>query len=392
MAECGEMRPNRLIVAGWRSIPHSYAIVNQWQLLALMRRNLAIKVIDAPFYRRSWQPRAGLFVPESESALASLPIAAPDEAADVTLRIFAPFTFVPTTSRLTAVFATLEEQAIRPHQIGDPSEYQRLRRHPPPAEVKAVTPSHWSAQGFYQAGFDASQVVIVPHGADIETFHPSPDGRRRGRAMLAAPDDTFVFLSVGAMSGNKGIDLLLRAFAAIRRTHPQARLILKGMDRLYDSRQVIDRLLGLLSAADAQIAIDGLIYLGNSLSHRELAILYQAADVYVSPYRAEGFNIPVLEAAACGLPTICTAGGPTDEFVTDEFAWRISSRKLMREVEGQQAARLEPDLDHLVELMRAAIENQAWRTHARAAGPLHVARAYTWDHVAGRLIEALFEP
>jgi hypothetical protein len=29
-----------LIVEGWRFLPHSYAIVNQWQLLALLRRNI----------------------------------------------------------------------------------------------------------------------------------------------------------------------------------------------------------------------------------------------------------------------------------------------------------------------------------------------------------------
>ena len=45
-----------------------------------------------------------------------------------------------------------------------------------------------------------------------------------------------------------------------------------------------------------------LIYVGDTLSFVQLAKLYQAADAYVSPYLAEGFNLPVLEAAACGLP------------------------------------------------------------------------------------------
>ena len=41
-------------------------------------------------------------------------------------------------------------------------------------------------------------------------------------------------------------------------------------------------------------------YMGDQLSSTEIANLLGAADVYVSTYKAEGFNLPVLEAAAVG--------------------------------------------------------------------------------------------
>src|SRR5438045_8123810 len=97
----------RLIVEGWRFLPHSYAIVNQWQLLALLRRNIALKVIDKPFYRPSWKVQAGLFEPAAEQALRSIEVAQPAESADVTLRVFDPFPFLSSCSRLTSVFSTL---------------------------------------------------------------------------------------------------------------------------------------------------------------------------------------------------------------------------------------------------------------------------------------------
>ena len=224
----------RLIVEGWRFLPHSYAIVNQWQLLALLRRNIVLKVVDVPFYRRSWQAQAGLFEPAAEQALRSIEVAQPTESADVTLRVFSPFTFSPSRSRLTAVFATLEQQLIRKFQVSDLREYEQLRRGPPPANVKAVTPSQWSAEGFYRAGFARDQVLVVPHGVDIATFHPMPDIRNDIRSRIPISDGEFVFLSVGAMSGNKGIDLLLRGFAEVCRKFPYTRLILKGMDHLYE--------------------------------------------------------------------------------------------------------------------------------------------------------------
>jgi len=379
----------RLIVEGWRFLPHSYAIVNQWQLLALLRRNIVLKVVDAPFYRRSWQAQEGLFEPAAEQALRSIEIAQPAESADVTLRVFFRFTFSPSRSSLTAVFATLEQQLIQKHQVSDLREYEQLLQHPPPANVKAVTPSQWSAEGFYRAGFTTDQVLVIPHGVDTGTFHPMPDTRDYIRSRIPISDGEFVFLNVGGMSGNKGIDLLLRGFARVCRKFPYARLILKGMDRLYDSRGLLLNFIRTLSADDQKLVLQRMTYLGDSLSHSAMATLYQVADAYVSPYRAEGFNLPVLEAAACGIPIICTHRGPTDDFVTDEFARRIESGKSVITIDGRHASQLDPSLEHLIALMTSAIEDSRWRKQAAEAGPRHVRASYTWDCVVDTLIKKL---
>ncbi len=378
-----------LIVEGWRFLPHSYAIVNQWQLLALQRRNINFKVVDVPFYRAAWQAQTGIFDLASEQILRSLSVARRDETADVTLRMFAPFTFSPSRSCRTVVFATLEQQLIQRNQLSDLAEYEALRRQAPPPDTIAITPSRWSARGFYRAGFDPNHVLVVPHGVDCTTFRPMPDIRDDMRREMQIPDSDFVFLSVGAMSGNKGVDLLLRAFAEIRRRFRNIRLILKGVDGLYNSRGFLLKALRILPVKDQQVIMDNITYIGKSLSNQAMAALYQVADIYVSPYRAEGFNIPVLEAAACGIPIICTRGGPTDDFVTDEFARRIDSRLLKVGVDGQEATRLEPDLANLMALMVSAIEDSSWRENANEAAPRHVAAHYTWDRAVDKLITVL---
>ena len=83
-----------LIVEGWRFVPHSYAVVNQWQLLSLSRlKNVHLKVRDLPLYHPRWRTQAGLFDEAAEEALQSLESAAPGDYADATLRICFPFDF-----------------------------------------------------------------------------------------------------------------------------------------------------------------------------------------------------------------------------------------------------------------------------------------------------------
>jgi len=381
-----------LIVQGWQFLPHSYAIVNQWQLLALRRRNdITLKVQHAPLYRAHWQPQAGLFEPRDEEALRAIPTAAPGESADIAMRISYPYDFSLSPSGRTAVFATLEQQAIREKHCADRDLHARfLQGQGPLADVVAVTPSRWSAEGFYKAGFRTDQVLVVPHGVDCVLFRPMPELRAHVRGKMGIAEDDFVFLSIGTMTSNKGMDLLLQAFAEVSRKFPQARLVLKGVNSLYQSRKRLHQIMQKVPARDLHRVIGRLKYFGKSFSNRQMALFFQSADAYVSPYRAEGFNMPVLEAAACGLPIICTGGGSTDDFVTEAFAQKIMSRKWSRRMEEQDLVQLEPDVDHLIGLMTRAIEDKAWRQQAAKAGPSHVRANYTWDQIVDRLVQGLW--
>ena len=106
----------------------------------------------------------------------------------------------------------------------------------------------------------------------------------------------------------------------------------------------------------------------------------------------EAFNLPVLEAAACGLPVICTKGGPTDEFTNSEFALPINA-ELCREVgpTGEPGMFFNPDQDHLTALMETVIEDDEWRKRARLAGPAWVSSRYTWKHAVDKLLPVLLD-
>jgi glycosyltransferase involved in cell wall biosynthesis len=199
-----------------------------------------------------------------------------------------------------------------------------------------------------------------------------------------------VFMNAGAMTANKGADLLLRAFAELCRRRNDVYLLLKGTDELYRSNARVGALLHSFEPQLRELIGPRLVYGGTTLSTADMAALYRAADVYVSPYRAEGFNLPVLEAMASGLPVICTSGGPTDDFVTDQCGARIASRRVPAAMpDGEQGVQLQPDLDHLTALMARAADDAAWRRKSGAAARRQ-AEKFTWDRAVERLLDILF--
>jgi glycosyltransferase involved in cell wall biosynthesis len=373
-----------LCVEGWRFLHHSFAVVNQWQLLSLLKRNdLSLSVRDLPYLTPDWQAQRGLFSPEQERKLDSIPAQAPDDAPDATLRISYPFDFSLQPKGRTVLFATSEFLILETRALKSAPDIETLSR----SDFLVVTPSHWSREGLLSLGLSADQIVIVPHGVDTTTFRPSID-RTAVREALKLPG--FTFANVSAMTHNKGIDLLLQAFAIVSQKHPDARLLLKGSDDLYKSQSLIRRTLRGLPEGAASRLEGRIVYGGNVATMATMAEFYQLADVYVAPYRGEGFNLPVLEASACGTPVICTKGGSTDDFMTDDTARFIDSRVgdvVLGDLVGRQ---LNPDLDHLIHLMLEAIGDAAWRQRAARSGPARAAREYSWDLVVDRLLRVIF--
>ena len=379
------MRPSRtLLVEGWRNIAHSYAIVNQFQCLELLKiQDLRLIHRDVPYYGEHWEQTRGLFPPAAEAAIGAMPGAEEGAAADAVLRISFPYNCAASKYRRTGVFGTSEFGYV-------PDDYlvpQRpLRALASASDIVFLVPSKWSRNGFLRSGASPSQVEVVPHGVDPAIYCPA-DAPLAGRAEAG----TFTYLTVGSMSPNKGLPLLLKAFAAVTQKYAHARLVAKGLGALYPSRDLKDLALNQLTTGESYQVRDRLTYRGETLSFEQMADLYRSADAYVSPYTGEGFNLPVLEAAACGAVIICTQGGSTDDFTRPEFTLPIEAT--LREEQFAPGARgllLQPSFDHLVHQMMQAIESPQYCARARMAGPAFVTGHFTWRHAVERLVKVLF--
>jgi glycosyltransferase involved in cell wall biosynthesis len=382
--------PKKLLIEGWRGLPHSYAMVNQSQILELLGRpEISLAHRDLDLLVPQWKAVSGLYSAEQERKIAAIRAPSPGERFDAVYRIGGAIDFraSPRADR-TVVFTTAEYRMI-------PRVYTFDKR--PIAATLAenatmvVTPSNWSREGLLASGAAPERVVVVPHGVDRAVFWPM-DETRREETRRAMGWNGFIFITVGAGTLNKGIDLLLKATAIVRRKHPQTRLMVKGLDELYHSDRSLAMMMRGLGEQDAKEVGSILHYRGGAAPFEDMAMLYQLADAYVAPYRAEGFCLPALEAAACGAPVICTAGGPTDDFIRDEFGLRIRSKLTENpDHHGETGTYLEPELDHLVELMCRVIEKPEIGRRAREAGPKFVQENFTWGHAVERLLPVLFD-
>ena len=379
---------SQLIVEGWRYIPHSYAVVNQFQCLEILKRkDIELFHQDCP-YLGSWSHHKGMFDRADEILLESINSPHINQFADATLRMDYPHRLNPSSSKRTYVFLTTERGYL-------PNENLQLNCSLSEAHINSdtvlITPSNWSRDGLIRSGADSDRVAVVPCGIDPRLHKPlSEEKRLLLRKQFGINNDEFVFLSIGSMTGNKGMDLLLRSFAKVLEKYPNSRLILKGLDTLYGSKEFLTNTAQKIISEGSGVTnfLDRVIYSGSALAFNKLAEFYQIADAYVSPYAAEGFNLPVLEAAGCGVPVICTKGGSTDDFTNSDFALHIDSQ-IGKLPWDDFAVVLEPSLEHLIELMHSVIEGDSFRQSAKIKGSAFVHQHFTWKHVVDQLLDVM---
>ena len=384
-----------LCIDGWRGVNHSIAMVNQYQLLAMLDEpGWRLWHRDLPFFLKHWNARqmpAG-FTAAEQARIDAVPAPADGQRFDALLRISSPFRSQIDPAQRTFTFMVTECGLLPECFDVNPVDMVAFTR----GDNRVITPSTWARDRLVEGGVDGQRIHVLPHGVKAETFAPlSPAGRREARLALGVQDDEVLFVNVGVATWNKGLDLLVKAFAKVRQRHKHVKLLLKDHKALYGMGA--DRTMAQVARAEPGLINDDVLaatsLISGSLDQQQLRALYAMADSYVSPYRAEGFNMPVLEAMACGATVIVTDGGATDDFCPPALTTKLPAREGTTADEATATGRfLVPDLDALVEAMMAVAEH---RVPADAAAQLAARQAlvarHDWPQISRELL-ALMAP
>ena len=196
------------------------------------------------------------------------------------------------------------------------------------------------------------KVITAPHGVNHSIFQPQS-------SPLPSQLDRPYVLYVGSRSRYKNFGVLLSALSILRKEGRDLGLVLVGggVLRRAERRSIA----GLLSTGEFRHCFP---------SDQELAILYNSSTVFCFPSLQEGFGLPILEAMACGCPTV------------------VSDIPVFHEVGGDAAEYFDAySAESLANKLSEVLRDSERRKNLRAKG-LKRAACFTWHNTAKLVCEA----
>lgn len=212
-----------------------------------------------------------------------------------------------------------------------------------------------------RASLYAQRGVVLPSGVDPDDFaDPPPPGYFEQRFPQLAGRQWLLFLGRLDIQ-QKGLDLLLPAFARLHGQHPETHLVLAGPDEGGGAAT--------LRQLAAQLGIVQHVTLTGLLTGADKAAALAEAHAFVLPSRYEGLSIALLEALYCGRPVLVT-----DAVGLSGQIQRLGAGVVVR-----------PDEAAIFEGLARLVDAQAAAAMAGKASEF-VRQAYTWDAIAAQLL------
>jgi autotransporter strand-loop-strand O-heptosyltransferase len=248
-------------------------------------------------------------------------------------------------------------------------------------------PSKWQRDCTIAQGYDPEKIKVVPEGVDVDTFYPDET--------ITHPltsDGRFKFFLAGRWDYRKSIKEIIETFI-----------------ETFDKSEPVD----LILSVDNPFSGDGLKTTEERLKHygledERLIVLHfpprdeyikllKSCNVYVSCARSEGWNLPLIEAMACGTPSIYSNCSGQLEFANNkglpvrilgEKSANASDYNHFNESVGNY---YEPNFDDLSRVMRYAYENYKSVKKGSLMDSEDIRKNFSWENVAKIGIDTINE-
>lgn len=215
-------------------------------------------------------------------------------------------------------------------------------------------------------GVPEEKITVIYDACDHAIFNPTPAdqvalGALRGRLGIKKP----YLLHHGTIQPRKNLKRLIEAFRLMlaRDSNLDFDLVLAGQMG-WACEEIID------AARNSNGGRGNVIFAG-VLSDAELALLIKGASLAAIPSLYEGFSLPMVEAMACGVPTVA------------------SRTSCLPEISGNALAYFDPlSIEDMATCMQAALLDCDLNQRLRQNG-VERAREFSWERCARETLQVL---
>lgn len=247
-------------------------------------------------------------------------------------------------------------------------------------------PSKWQAQCTINQGVDPNKVKVVPEGVDTTTFYPDDVNHKE------YDDGRFKFILFGRWDYRKSTKEIIETFLKTFLPDEPIDLIL-SIDNMFGERidgfTTTEERLKYWNLQDNRLKI-------KHFPSREDYIKYiKKGHVFLSCSRSEGWNLPLIEAMACGTPSIysnCSAqlefaegkGLPVNIIGEQNLNYNKDPKWKMAMITAASGVGnyYKPDFDDLSKVMRDAYENYDKHKTKALKDAKIIHKDFNWDKVA----------
>jgi len=242
-------------------------------------------------------------------------------------------------------------------------------------------PSEWQKKVTIEQGYNPDKIKVVPEGVDDKTFFPE-----KVEKLPLYKDGRFRFILFGRWDYRKSTKEIIETFLKTFSKNEPVDLIVSidnsWGEQMDGYKTTEDRLKG-YGLDDPRIKVV-------HFPSREDYIKYmKTGHVFVSCVRSEGWNLPLIEAMACGTPSIysnCSAqlefakhkGLPVKILGTKRAIDNSYARYTMSDLVGDY---YEPDFNDLSRVMRYAYENYESVKEGAIKDSIEIRKNFNWDRI-----------
>lgn len=243
-------------------------------------------------------------------------------------------------------------------------------------------PSQFNVETFKNSGVNVP-IYVMPLGVDPDYYSPNIKGYKAHKK--------YTFLSVFEWGERKAPEVLIKAYSEAFTDKDDVVLICKVINN--DGGISVENEIKKMNLPENGPEI--IVMHNTKFADYQMPTLYRSADCFVLPTRGEGWGMPILEAMACGLPTIATNWSSQVDFFNETNGYPIDLDGLIDAnakcpyYEGFQWAN--PSEEHLRHQMRYVYDHQDEAREKGMRASIEVRQKWTWRKAAEKMLERLKE-